>query len=160
MTDAMPSLSLVSTGKGGAGDALVPFHATSAATAQAARMAAQIMGAHPGYWPETVRALMVHSADWTPPMRAEVAATANKTARRALRRKFGYGMPDLPRALASASDDLALVSQAYIQPPDRPEVGRRNPDQRVGDVTFDRRTITIYLGPRRCLRSWRTVRSG
>ena len=36
VTDAMPSLSLVSTGKGGAGDALVPFHATSAATAQAA----------------------------------------------------------------------------------------------------------------------------
>ena len=49
-------------------------------------------------------------------MRAEVAAAANKTARRALRRKFGYGMPDLPRALASALDDLALVSQAYIQP--------------------------------------------
>ena len=136
VTDAMPSLSLVSTGKGGAGDALVPFHATSAATAQAARMAARIMSAHPGYWPETVRALMVHSAVWTLPMRAEVAAAAGKTARSALRRKFGYGMPDLPRALASASDDLALVSQANIQPYDRPQVGRRYPDQRVGDVTF------------------------
>ena len=59
VSDAMPSLSLVSTGKGGARDALVPFHATSAATAQAARMSAQIMAEYPDFWPETVRALMV-----------------------------------------------------------------------------------------------------
>ena len=136
VTDAMPSLSLVSTGKGGAGDTLVPFHATSAATAQAARMTARITSEHPSYWPETVRALMVHSADWTMPMRAEVPAAASKTARSALRRRFGYGMPDLPRALASASDDLALVAQAYIQPYDRPQIGRRDPDRRVGSVTF------------------------
>lgn len=136
VTDAMPSLSLVSTGKGGAGDALVPFHATSAATAQAARMAAQIMAEHPGYWPETVRALMVHSARWTPPMLAEIDVAGGKIARSALRRKFGYGMPDLPRALASASDDLALVAQADIQPFNRPSISRRDPDQRVGNVTF------------------------
>ena len=136
VTDAMPSLSLVSTGKGGAGDALVPFHATSAATAQAARMAAQIMAEHPGYWPETVRAMMVHSARWTKPMLAEIDAAGQKTARTPLRRKFGYGMPDLPRALASASDDLALFAQAYIRPFDRPETSRRDPEQRVGRVTF------------------------
>lgn len=136
VTDGMPSLSLVSTGKGGAGNALVPFHATSAATAQAARMAARIMAEHPGCWPETVRALMVHSARWTPPMLAEFDAAGGKTPRSAFRRKFGYGMPNLPRALASASDDLALVAQSYIQPFDRPEASRRNPDQRVGGVTF------------------------
>lgn len=136
VTDAMPSLSLVSTGKGGAGDALVPFHATSAATAQAARMAAQIMAEHPDYWPETVRAMMVHSARWSTPMLAEIDAAGQKTARTPLRRKFGYGMPDLPRALASASDDLALFAQAYIRPFDRPDVSRRDPDRRVGSVTF------------------------
>lgn len=136
VTDAMPSLSLVSTGKGGAGDALVPFHATSAATAQAARMAAQIMAKHPTYWPETVRALMVHSARWTLPMLAEVDAARQKTARALLRRKFGYGMPDLPRALASASNDLALLAQAYIQPFNRPDVNRRDPDRRTGRVTY------------------------
>jgi len=136
VTDAMPSLSLVSTGKGGARDALAPFCATSAATAQASRMAAQIMSEHPGYWPETVRALMVHSSRWTPPMLAEINAAAGKTTRSALRRKFGYGMPDLPRALASASNDLALVAQADIQPFDRPQVSRRNPNRRVGSITF------------------------
>lgn len=136
VSDAMPSLSLISTGKGGTGDALIPFYATSAATAQASRMAAQIMVGHPQYWPETVRALMVHSAEYTPAMRAEIDNANGKTERRALRRRFGYGMPDLPRAMASASTDLALVSQAHIQPFDRPGVSRRDRTSRVGPVTF------------------------
>lgn len=136
VSDAMPSLSLVSTGKGGRGDALVPFHATSAATAQAARMAAQISAEHPDFWPETVRALMVHSARWTNPMMAEVGNANGMTARSALRRKFGYGQPDLPRALASASNDLALLSQAYIQPYDRPGISKRDPNQRIGGITY------------------------
>ncbi len=136
VSDAMPSLSLISTGKGGTGDALMPFYATSAATAQASRMAAQITVEHPQYWPETVRALMVHSADYTPAMRAEIDSAIGKTERSALRRRFGYGMPDLLRALASASTDLALVSQAYIQPFDRPEISRRDARRRVGPVTF------------------------
>lgn len=136
VSDAMPSLSLVSTGKGGARDALVPFHATSAATAQAARMSAQIMAEHPDFWPETVRALMVHSADWTNAMKAEVGESGGKTRRSALRRKFGYGMPSLPRALASASNDLALFSQTYIQPYDRPGISTRDPNRRVGNITF------------------------
>jgi subtilase family protein len=136
VSDAMPSLSLVSTGKGGRGDALVPFYATSAATAQAARMAAQISAEHPDFWPETVRALMVHSARWTTPMIAEVGNSNGMTERSALRRKFGYGQPDLPRALASASNDLALFSQAYIQPYDRPGISRRDPNQRIGGITY------------------------
>lgn len=136
VSDAMPSLSLISTGKGGRGDALVPFHATSAATAQAARMAAQITAEHPDYCPETVRALMVHSARWTNPMMTEVANASGMTGRSALRRKFGYGQPDLSRALASASIDLALLSQAHIQPFDRPGISRRDPNKRVGSITY------------------------
>jgi len=136
VSDGMPSLSLVSTGKGGRGDALVPFHATSAATAQAARMAAQISAEHPDFWPETVRALMVHSARWTPPMMAEIGNAGGATGRSALRRKFGYGQPDLPRALASASNNFALFSQAYIQPYDRPGRSKRDPSQRVGGISY------------------------
>lgn len=136
VSDAMQSLSLVSTGKGGSGDALVPFHATSAATAQGARMATQITAEHPDFWPETVRALMVHSARWTNPMKAEVDNAGDMTGRRALRRKFGYGQPDLPRALASASNDLALFSQTYIEPYDRPGISRRDPDRRIGSITY------------------------
>ena len=44
-------------------------NATSAASALCARMAAQIMAAYPQFRPETVRALIVHAAQWTPAMR-------------------------------------------------------------------------------------------
>lgn len=135
VSDGMPSLSLVSTGKGGRGDTLVPFHATSAATAQAARLAAQISADHPDLWPETVRALMIHSARWTAPMQAEVDGAVGSTARSKLRQKFGYGQPELARALASASNDFAVFSQAYIQPFDR-AISKRDQQKRVGDVKY------------------------
>lgn len=134
VSDAMPSLSLISTGKGGAGDTLQPFYATSAAAAQASRMAAQIMSQRNEYWPETVRALIVHSAQWTPPMLAEIDTAPGMSGRKALRRRFGYGMPNLARALASAENDLALVAQAEIQPFDRP--GRTREGKPNGRVTY------------------------
>jgi hypothetical protein len=46
--------------------------ATSAASAQAARMAAIISAEYPALWPEAVRALVVHSAEWTPQMQPGV----------------------------------------------------------------------------------------
>lgn len=112
----LPSLSSVTTGPGGTGPFVQPFNATSAATAEAARMAAQIMAEYPEYWPETVRALLVHSARWTPAMQARLEALAGSTARSSLRRVFGYGMPNLERALGSARNDLAMVAQAAMQP--------------------------------------------
>ncbi len=45
--------------------------ATSAATAQAARLAAIVQAEYPNLWPETARALIVHSAEWTQAMRSE-----------------------------------------------------------------------------------------
>jgi Subtilase family len=109
------SLSLLTTGHEVA-TPLVLFDGTSAATAQAARLAARLSAAHPDYWPETIRALMVHSAGWTEPMQAAIAATATKRDRYALIRRFGYGLPDFDRANASALNHLALVAQAEIQP--------------------------------------------
>ena len=41
---------------------VVMMQAIMPATAQAAHMAAQIYAEYPGIWPETVRALMIHSA--------------------------------------------------------------------------------------------------
>lgn len=41
---------------------------TSAAAALAARLGARIQASYPTLWPETVRGLIVHSADWTPAM--------------------------------------------------------------------------------------------
>ncbi|WP_201724161.1 S8 family peptidase, partial [Bradyrhizobium centrolobii] len=111
----MGSLSLLTTGHDAALP-LVPFEATSAATAQGARMAARLMAANPDFWPETIRALMVHSAEWTEPMVAAIDAKPGKRERYELIRRFGYGVPDFDRANASAINHLAMIAQSEIQP--------------------------------------------
>jgi len=110
------SLALLSTGSDTDNQPLVPFRATSAAAAAAARLSAQLMANHPDYWPETIRALMIHAAEWTEPMKAAFAAANGVTERAELLRRFGYGVPTFERANASANDHLALVAQSAIQP--------------------------------------------
>ena len=72
------SLSLLSTGSDITRAPLVPFQATSAASAQGARLAARLVADHPEYWPETIRGLIVHSAEWTKPMIAAFDGTDGK----------------------------------------------------------------------------------
>ena len=92
-----------------------PFWATSAATALAARMAAHIQAEYPEFWPETVRALMVHSAEWTPEMLLGARKGTKSDIAHVLRR-FGYGQPNLSRALASARNRATLICQDSLQP--------------------------------------------
>jgi Subtilase family len=89
---------------------------TSAATAQAAYLGASIMAQYPTIWPETVRALIVHSAEWTPAMKARLDAAAQRMPRDALRRRYGMGVADLTRATRSAADALTLVAENVIHP--------------------------------------------
>ena len=89
---------------------------TSCATALASHMAARIMSEQPTYQPETVRALMVHSAEWTPAMIKHFDGASSKTTKRLLVRRYGYGVPDLGRALQSASNDLTLIAEDKLQP--------------------------------------------
>jgi hypothetical protein len=110
------SLSLLSTGSDVIRNPLVPFQATSAACAQAARLAAQIAADHPDYWPETVRGLIVHSAEWTQLMLEAFNSSDGKKQNYEIVRRFGYGVPDYDRATASANNHLALFAQAAIQP--------------------------------------------
>ena len=95
------------------------INATSAAAAQAAWMAAQIQAAYPQAWPETIRGLLVHSAQWTETMRKQFLASENKTGYARLLRVCGYGVPDLERALACYRNSLTLIAQEEIQPYDR-----------------------------------------
>ncbi len=90
--------------------------ATSAATAQAAHLAGAVMAAYPALWPETVRALLVHSARWTPVMREHLARATKRNEKDTFRRRYGMGVPDLARATRSASDALTLISQEVIEP--------------------------------------------
>lgn len=91
-------------------------NATSAAGAQAARMAAMLAVEYPTLWPETRRALIVHSARWTSRMQAAIDGAPGKTAIGSLVRRYGYGVPDLSRAVRSANDALTLVLEATIHP--------------------------------------------
>ena len=116
------SLALLSTGPNTDRHPLVSFRATSAAAAQAARLAARLMAQFPEYWPETIRALMIHGAEWTPVMRRELDAAMTKSAAYLVLRRYGHGVPTFERAGASARNHLAIVSQAEIQPYSR---GRR-----------------------------------
>ena len=75
--------------------------------------------AYPNFWPETIRALMVHSANWTETMKRQFLPTgdrASKTEYKRLVRLCGWGVPDLDRALNTARNHLTLVSEAEMQP--------------------------------------------
>lgn len=116
LVSGIDSLSLLTTSRDPLGQPLSLAWATSAATAQLAGMAAATLADDPSLWSETVRALLTHSARWTPPMEAALLGTSQKSERLLMLRRFGYGVPDLARALRSASNTLALVAQQEIQP--------------------------------------------
>ena len=89
---------------------------TSAATALAARMGAQILADRAELWPETVRGLIVHSADWTPAMRGHLPINPTQSDKRLLLRRYGYGVPDLAKAIRSQPNDVTLVIESAMQP--------------------------------------------
>lgn len=114
---------------------------TSAATALAARMAGSIMANRPGIWAETVRALIVHSAEWTPAMRAHIVACGgNKARMEAVVRRYGYGVPELARALRSTRNDLSLVVEDSLQPfqRSRGEDGSQNSTATLREMNLHR----------------------
>ncbi len=109
-------LSLVSTSYKPQEESLYPFNMTSAAAAQAANFAAQIQIQYPDYWPETIRALMIHSAEWPQALKEQFAQNDNKTELKNVLRACGYGVPNLERAIYCASNSLTLIAEAEIQP--------------------------------------------
>ena len=115
----MPSLNLLTTHHRPHDRLFTTTNATSAASALCARMAAQIMAAYPRLRPETLRALIVHSADWTPAMRKMFLPEGKKPSKQDyvnLIRHCGWGVPDLDRALWSAGHSLTLVVEDVVRP--------------------------------------------
>jgi len=111
-------LNLLSTHHQPSRRAFTLVNATSAATTQVARMAAILQAEYPALWPETIRALIVHSARWTTPMldRLGPLKDASMAARESHVRQFGFGVPCLARAGRSATDALTLIAEQQIQP--------------------------------------------
>ena len=108
-------LLLTTDGRPGAMGSLTTTGQTSAAAAQAARLAAIVRARYPQLWPETVRGLVVHSARWTPAMASRFPERNGRVPQERLR-CFGFGVPDLGTALWSASNALTLVAQSSLRP--------------------------------------------
>lgn len=92
------------------------FGDTSAAAALGANLSAGIMSARPELWAETVRGLIIHSAEWTPAMRARFDAVPSQAQKLSLLRRYGWGVPDLTRSLLSASNDATLMVEDALLP--------------------------------------------
>ncbi len=92
---------------------------TSAATALAVRDAAILQARYPDFWPETIRGLLVHSAEWTHSMRSHFEPLNTREQKEKILRYCGYGVPDFRRACWSANNHLTLIAQDSFQPYDK-----------------------------------------
>jgi len=162
------ALSLRTTGHAN-DQALAAANATSAATAQAARLAALVMATYPEYWPETVRALLVHAAEWTPVMRKklDVARQRGLQAQQLLLRRYGWGAPTEERVLFSSDQAVTLVVQDQFTPFDGTEF--KVPSFRLHDLPWPgevlqgvgassvtlRVTLSYFIEPTASRRGWR-----
>ncbi|EDM37899.1 hypothetical protein PBAL39_15779 [Pedobacter sp. BAL39] len=112
-----PTLQMLTASKRHLDQQFQLFGDTSGAAALTAKMAAEIWTAYPNLWPETIRALIIHSAQYTGEMTGGFdPAEMTSTQKRNLLRRFGYGVPNLERALYSASNALNLIMERTIQP--------------------------------------------
>ena len=116
---SMPSLSLLTTDHQPASRLFTTANATSAATALASRFAAQIMAVYPELWPETIRALIIHSAEWTDAMKHTFMPTHESWTKKDylnLLRRCGFGVPHLSRALWSVANSLTMIIEENLHP--------------------------------------------
>jgi hypothetical protein len=168
--DYVDSLELLSTYYRPLERLLVTARETSAATAQASRMAAILQAQYPDFWPETLRAVLVHSADWTPAMRHRVAAEGLSRRKSAeyLLRCYGFGVPQLQSLLWSAQNSLTLIVQESLQPYDRVDGKVKTRDmhihaipwprevlQQLGETSVEMRvTLSYFIEPNPARRGW------
>ena len=123
----LSSLSLLTTHHIPANRHFTTTNATSAATALASRFAALVMASYPRLWPETIRALLVHSAEWTSTMKRQFLPATGTPSKRDylnLLRRCGFGVPDIDRAIWSLNNSLTMVVEESLQPFKRETAGK------------------------------------
>ena len=115
--DSCPDMSLLTASHRYSTKLFTEIWGTSSAAAQAAYFAARIYEEYPDAWPETIRALIVHSAEWSDKMMEQFVKEDLKTkGRRVLLRTCGYGIPNLNRALQCMHNSVNMVIQGELQP--------------------------------------------
>lgn len=111
-------LELLTTSRNEVTNNFTTINATSAATALASNFLAKLRDAYPDAWPETCRALMIHSARWSQAMYDQFGFEANRKSAEALKllRIFGYGIPNIEKAISCQSNYLTFISEEVLQP--------------------------------------------
>lgn len=126
------------------GRSLIATNMTSPATAQASWMVANIQHNCPKLWPETVRALLIHSAKWTDEMIRQFIPSSNpkKNDYRNLLRICGYGVPNLERAVYSAQNSVNLIIEDELQPFIKKANGYSSNEMHLHDVPWPTDLLT------------------
>ncbi len=113
--DAVDDLSLVCADAQPIRRKFTTSNATSAATAMAARLAGKIKNTNPDLSPLSIRALLVHSAEWTDKMKELFEENGNLN-KLALLHTCGYGVPNERKALASSDSYVTFIAEDTIEP--------------------------------------------
>ena len=108
-------LSLVTTDANFNQTPFTSFYATSAATALATKLAAEIQTANPMLSALSIRALLIHSARWTEKM--ELYPLNDRL------RMFGYGVPNPIKAIASQETNATFIYEGVLIPFEETESG-------------------------------------
>jgi len=107
------------------GDINFPFDShldSSAACALASHFAALVADKYPTYWPETIRALLVHSCRFNEAINQvykKLKSQDNLSRTQSLDtilRTVGFGIPDIDKALDSSENHAHIVIQNYMKP--------------------------------------------
>ncbi|KAB0664015.1 S8 family peptidase [Oryzomonas japonica] len=167
LADHIDTLDILTTGRNFTTKPLVTTGDTSAATALVSRMAAIIQAHYPALWPETVRALLIHSADWTPAM-MDRFKNGKRDGIRNLLKYCGYGVPDLDRAIWSARNSLTMIAQDSLQPYDKEKSNFKTKDMHIHSIPWPvqvlqdlgetyvemRVTLSYFIEPNPARRGW------
>ena len=107
-TDYIADLELLTTYNKPLNQLFVTAGQTSAAVALVSKMSASIYIKYPDIWPETIRALIVHSARWSRKMFKNLNSNRKKD-RVLLLKRYGFGVPSTDRATKSANNKVTMI---------------------------------------------------
>lgn len=135
---ATDDLSVLTTSGNDFGAIFTTTRDTSASTAIVTNIATNLVADYPDFNPETIRGLIVHSAEWTEKMqerRRELESLHNrKRAKELMLRTYGYGVPSIEKARYSANNILTLISQNKIQPFIKLEGATNSDDAKLNQI--------------------------
>jgi len=141
---------------------------TSASTSQIARIATIIQTEYPEFWPETIRGLIVHSAEWTSAMLERWNPLNTKQKYQNLLRYCGFGVPSLTQAIRSANNDLTLIVQDELFPYEKIKSSCTTRDMHIHKIPWPvevladlnnlevemRVTLSYFIEPNPARRGW------